>query len=641
MRIVIGWLLLFSVASAAPRILIEADSLRFGSISAGGSHTRSVDIKNIGDGALVIREIEPGNQVITFLSPTLPDTLFADDIHSFTFEFSPTNEISYNTVINFSNNDPLAPSAHLPVLARGIRAFEPGEVIWSYQGIENVVCVTSMDDVNNDGIEDVVAESFDSGANGNNLLCISGSGLGTGNLVWSARPLGGPSNSGGYGDQCLITIDDLNRNSTPDIILGTAWGSRTVFGIEGTTGQTIWSYDTYQNAPSGWIYSVASMGDINGDSIPEVLAGAGSDANRGYCLDGATGAKRWRYITGEAVFSVCRLDDVTGDSISDAILATGDYGDGLYCVSGAATDSSRVIWITHTGGGAVQSIDRIPDINNDGYNDIIAGTWYSGHRVMAISGHSDTTFSSVIWSVAIGNPVMKVVVCPDLNGDGFEDVLVASWGNYAIALSGRNGAELWRYTTGDDVWAIHWSYDVTGDSLADVIAGSFTGSTFLLSGDSGNVVWESPGNSKIFTVRPIHDVNGDGFPDVIAGQQMLNNVGGKVMLISGGGDGTAIGDDIHNRLPDNSLLIANYPNPFNNSTVIEYSLPEASDVSLIIYNLMGQKIATLVNLRQSAGNYKVIWDGIGSDGNIVSSGIYFARLTSDSRAALNKMTVLR
>ena len=83
---------------------------------------------------------------------------------------------------------------------------------------------------------------------------------------------------------------------------------------------------------------MASMGDIDGDSVPEVLAGAGSDANRGYCLSGATGVKRWRYITGEAVFSVCRLDDVTGDSISDAILATGDYGDGLYCVSGAAND---------------------------------------------------------------------------------------------------------------------------------------------------------------------------------------------------------------------------------------------------------------------------------------------------------------
>ena len=91
------------------------------------------------------------------ISPTLPDTIFADEIHLFTFEFNPTNEISYNTLIMFFNNDPLAPNARLPIVARGIRAFEPGEVIWSYQGIENVVCVAAMEDINRDGIEDVAA----------------------------------------------------------------------------------------------------------------------------------------------------------------------------------------------------------------------------------------------------------------------------------------------------------------------------------------------------------------------------------------------------------------------------------------------------------------------------------------------------
>ena len=64
MRIVIALMLSCSAAIAAPRILIETDSLRFGSISAGGSHTRSVDITNIGDGGLVISDIELGNQAL-------------------------------------------------------------------------------------------------------------------------------------------------------------------------------------------------------------------------------------------------------------------------------------------------------------------------------------------------------------------------------------------------------------------------------------------------------------------------------------------------------------------------------------------------------------------------------------------------
>ncbi len=76
--------------------------------------------------------------------------------------------------------------------------------------------------------------------------------------------------------------------------------------------------------------------------------------------------------------------------------------------------------------------------------------------------------------------------------------------------------------------------------------------------------------------------------------------------------------------PDKFSLYPNYPNPFNNSTMIKYQLPMAAHVDLGIYNLLGQKVATLVSERQPAGTYTVDWDASG-----FSSGVYFYTLSTD------------
>jgi flagellar hook assembly protein FlgD len=66
----------------------------------------------------------------------------------------------------------------------------------------------------------------------------------------------------------------------------------------------------------------------------------------------------------------------------------------------------------------------------------------------------------------------------------------------------------------------------------------------------------------------------------------------------------------------------NYPNPFNPSTVIRYGVPQQSTVSLKIYNVLGQEIATLVDEVKSAGFFTVQWNGTNQFGSEVASGIY-------------------
>ncbi len=89
-------------------------------------------------------------------------------------------------------------------------------------------------------------------------------------------------------------------------------------------------------------------------------------------------------------------------------------------------------------------------------------------------------------------------------------------------------------------------------------------------------------------------------------------------------------------------LANNYPNPFNPATTIQYALPQASDVALTVYNVLGQPVRTLVAEHQSAGRYVVEWDATNDSGQSLSSGMYFYRLQADGAfLEVKKMLLLR
>jgi hypothetical protein len=94
-------------------------------------------------------------------------------------------------------------------------------------------------------------------------------------------------------------------------------------------------------------------------------------------------------------------------------------------------------------------------------------------------------------------------------------------------------------------------------------------------------------------------------------------------------------------LPSQYSLKQNYPNPFNPMTTISYGLPEASDVSIIIYDVTGREVANLVQTHKSAGWYDVKWNGLGDSGNLVSTGLYFARIQASGFSDVIKMVYLR
>ena len=94
-------------------------------------------------------------------------------------------------------------------------------------------------------------------------------------------------------------------------------------------------------------------------------------------------------------------------------------------------------------------------------------------------------------------------------------------------------------------------------------------------------------------------------------------------------------------LPTEFGLEQNYPNPFNPSTTISFALPERSDVSIVVYDMQGKQVATLVSGEQAAGSHSVSWNGMDSNGMSVASGIYFYTLATDSFKETRRMMLVK
>jgi hypothetical protein len=105
---------------------------------------------------------------------------------------------------------------------------------------------------------------------------------------------------------------------------------------------------------------------------------------------------------------------------------------------------------------------------------------------------------------------------------------------------------------------------------------------------------------------------------------------------------TAVREEPADAIPQSTGLDQNYPNPFNSSTVIRYALRYPDRVELAVYNLAGQKVATLVEGPREAGSYRVHWDGRDGEGRAVASGLYVYRLrTGDGNVSTRRLVLVR
>jgi len=102
-----------------------------------------------------------------------------------------------------------------------------------------------------------------------------------------------------------------------------------------------------------------------------------------------------------------------------------------------------------------------------------------------------------------------------------------------------------------------------------------------------------------------------------------------------------LGEESTENLPVTYELYQNYPNPFNPYTTIKFYLPQSGPASLLIYNIMGQKVAVLLDGYMERGYGEFVWDGTDLSGKPVASGIYFYRFESGSTTITKRMMLLK
>jgi len=94
-------------------------------------------------------------------------------------------------------------------------------------------------------------------------------------------------------------------------------------------------------------------------------------------------------------------------------------------------------------------------------------------------------------------------------------------------------------------------------------------------------------------------------------------------------------------LPNMSMLVKNYPNPFNPTTTLGYAVARSGQVCIRIYDMRGLVVDTLVNEPKSPGFYSVVWDGTNAAGLRLASGVYVARLTTEDQTDTHRMTLVK
>lgn len=127
-------------------------------------------------------------------------------------------------------------------------------------------------------------------------------------------------------------------------------------------------------------------------------------------------------------------------------------------------------------------------------------------------------------------------------------------------------------------------------------------------------------------------------PGTAGGDVMNNAMSFGLVHLTLNGAVTAVNEPPRTRMvPSGFRISQNFPNPFNPSTVINYSVPKDAHVSITVYNVLGERVATLVNAMRTPGQYSVVWNA----GNM-SSGVYLYRLSANGTTiATNKMILLK
>lgn len=456
-------------------------------------------------------------------------------------------------------------------------------------------------DPDNDGDKDILV-----GKDGYTFVYYRNTGTST-TANWSENNsvFSGPGGNTYFNSPCMV---DINGDGKEDLIYGNAPGPLRYYRNSGTISAPAFTANTtlfggvidVGGASSPFFY------DFDGDGDMDMLSGSQMGDIKYYQNIGTPSGPAWTvnssYFSAlkHSIYSAVTVGDVDGDGRPDAIV--GDLSGNLYLHTNTGsgfTSAANALSISDIGDW---SVPRLIDMDHDGDLDIVAGNEDGNLFFYDNLGSATAPLWSESYSyfddIDVGRNCVPVFA--DLDFDGDYDL-----------ITGDAGREIQYFENVDG----HWVEDTT---MFEGIVGQQNTSVGFA------------------------DLDGDGDQDMT-----LGNYGGTFDYYENTHEVVAVAPLA--LLPENYTL-SNYPNPFNPSTAISYSifapfgastdrqLAAVSNVELNIYDLTGKVVANLVNGQHSAGEYTLNFTAP----ETMSTGIYFCRLLVNGKIAdTKKITLLK
>jgi hypothetical protein len=589
----------------------------------------------------------------------------------------------------FSQLDKIADfnTINLPDMADSIKPFF---------GNPGVRSVWVADDLDQDGKPEILVTDYTNKGRVH-VLELDGDVL---ELVWSSpvNPIGGGSTPR------WVRTGDLDGDGLGEIIFPNAESTALfgdirvrVFEWDGVNDNSyIHAIDLDANAFAGqgvgdfrMSREVAEVYDFDGDGIDEFIMS--NRDNRVYILGisgDVPGFGGWQIEGGDPQMHVGAgshwhsiAADMNGDGNIEIINHMWNYagfwsinptGPDTYVYPDTAQPNEYVEFLRSQSIDAVayMGIQRV-DVDGDG-KDEIAMIQYTGssdrdYDVILVSKESsddplydwDTTKYAYIGENLFevgGNTVGAFwgIGAMDIDGDGQEEILLGGAGNYHVVALKYNGS-------GDIMDAANYTASIIYEGPDVTTWESITINDSL--GVIDTVYTESPFISKMFTGS---DINNNGNPEIIVSYQSVYDT---TRYIYRSWDGSAFVQDSLIRVsnphrinvvvleatltgikpldislvtPDDYKLEQNYPNPFNPTTSIRFALPMNKEISIKIYDILGNEVKTLIDKQEfEKGGYEVTWDGTNNLGKSVASGQYIYTLNYGNFTKSMKMTLLK
>lgn len=640
-----------------PTIWLSAHSHDFGNvwIPTEGKARWTLKIANTGNQNLEIVDLILTEPVFTLGGfSSFPITLVPNDTFDLYVYFQPTDTLTYRDTLIVSSTDPQSPYEYVALTGKGMLGdYSAGYIFWNYNVPTNpyagsyqeyeVDGLQTINDINGDGVDEVIIATENYW-----ILCLDGNSSGTADTLWSFVTFisnysaGSIGQTNDYGVQDAIDVaSDLNGDGYNDVVIATGGGNEHVYAIDGTNGAKLWEYgtDDPNNYSLGDFEAVDARRDFTGDGVPDVLAIAdgntqGTGYKRAFLFNGTDGTVLWEYnyVGPNPAFgkTIISIDDVSGDGVPDAVIAVGNntsYDLKTYCLDGA---TGFQLWEQPAMSYEPKELLELPVPGET--PDVIVAEYFS--TVRRLDGES----GAVIWTYNFGgfSGMIQINRIKDVDGDGMDDILLATFTGGAVCMSGATGYPIW-------TWPMDFQYgicavpDLNGDGVDDVIVAAGTnnptnGAFYCISGKGDSLFFmHNFSGDRAHTVNILPSIDGNDSYELLVGTKF-----GQVVCFSGGLQATAISDN-HQALPYRFELAQNYPNPFNPATTIAFSLPAKSPVTLKLYNILGQEVATLIDHRSFAPG----WHRVEFNGSHLPSGVYIYRLESKFGTVSRKMILMK